>query len=565
MKMLAEMVTCKKLFIICLCIGLAYCLPACKDSGKPPEKDVVKKPAELAERTSENLKKILDFTRSYNKKMNDSVSLQSFDLVSTVYQQNKYQTIWSKDDKWNPIADSLFHVVQHAMEYGLFPADYNAPALQLIWATYQSDAVSRRDAALLARADMLFTEAYFTIAKHLKIGRLQPDSIALRKDSLYNDSYFLQYFTEAMGKRSIVKSFQDLEPKYLDYMKIRMGIRGFLDSARFIKYTYIQYPYKDSMAFIGTLMKRLAEENYIAKEGLPGDSVLLSGAIKNYQLSRDLKPTGKWSEYLVRNLNLSDWEKFKTIAVTLDRYKLLPDTLPETYALVNLPAFTLYVYEEDTLALRSKVIVGSPKTRTPLLNSKISNFVTYPQWTVPYSIIFKEMLPKIQKNVDFLRRQNLMVVDKDDNVVDPETINWSKLNKKNFPYLIRQKEGDDNSLGIIKFNFANKYSVYLHDTNARSLFKRSSRALSHGCVRVQEWEKLSYFLTRSDTTQYPADTLKAWMSRQEKHTVTGFPKLPLFIRYFTVEGKNGKLTFYEDIYGDDRLLKEKYFSRKTIS
>lgn len=158
-----------------------------------------------------------------------------------------------------------------------------------------------------------------------------------------------------------------------------------------------------------------------------------------------------------------------------------------------------------------------------------------------------------------------MVVDGYDSVIDPETIDWSKLNNKNFPYLIRQKEGDDNSLGVIKFNFSNKYSVYLHDTNARSLFSRSSRALSHGCVRVQEWEKLSQFLIRSDTIQYPPDTIKAWISRQEKHTITGFPKLPLFIRYFTVEGKGGKLTFHEDIYGDDRVLKEKYFSGKMMS
>ncbi|MEJ7737374.1 MAG: L,D-transpeptidase family protein [Chitinophagaceae bacterium] len=555
----------KKLISTCVYIGLAFFFFACADSSKPPEKDVVGKPEQLAERTRENLKKLLIFTSTNNRKMNDSVALHSFVLVNTVYQNNNYQTIWSQNITWNPIADSLYHVVQHAMEYGLFPADYNSRPLKAIWTKFQSDPVSRMDAALLARADVLFTEAYFTIARHLKMGRLQPDSLTFRRDSVYDDNYFLQYFNKAVSRNGIVQSFRDLEPRYTDYLKIRYGIKSFLDSARFVNYTYIQYPYKDSVIYIKTLLKRLTEENHIPKETQPGDSVVLAEGIKNYQLSRGLKPTGKLTESLVRRLNLTDWEKFKTIAVTLDRYKLLPDTLPETYALVNLPSYTLYVYDYDTLALRSKVIVGSPKTQTPVLNSKISNFITYPQWTVPYSIIFKEMLPKIQKNVDFLRRQNLMVVDGDDNVIDPETIDWSELDKNNFPYLIRQKEGDDNSLGVIKFNFPNKYSVYLHDTNARSFFRRSSRALSHGCVRVQEWEKLSHFLIRGDTIQYPPDTLKAWISRQEKHTITGFPKLPLFIRYFTVEGKNGKLTFYEDIYGDDRLLKEKYFSGKSIS
>ena len=243
----------------------------------------------------------------------------------------------------------------------------------------------------------------------------------------------------------------------------------------------------------------------------------------------------------------------------------MPDTLPASYILVNVPSFTLYVYNKDTLEFQSRVIVGSPKTRTPLLNSRVSNFITFPQWTVPYSIIFKDMLPKIQKNVDYLDKQNLMVVDKNDSVLDPHLIKWASLNEKHFPYLLRQKQGDDNSLGVIKFNFANKYSVYLHDTNVRWLFSKSVRALSHGCVRVQDWEKLSHYLVRSDTTRFPTDTLKAWINRQEKHTVTGFPRVPLFIRYFTVEGKNGQLKFYNDVYGDERLVKEKYFARKKIS
>lgn len=331
---------------------------------QPPEIDVVREPEQLSARVSENLKKLLHFTSTHNQKMNDSVTIYSFDLVNAVYQDNNYQTIWSEDDKWNPIADSLYYVVQHAMEYGLFPADYNARPLNNLWTTYISDSVSRRDAALLARADMLLTEAYFTIASHLKVGRLQPDSISFRKDSVYNDKYFLQYFAKAVNAKNIIQSFHELEPKYTDYLKIRNGIKNFLDSARFGDYTNIKYPYTDSITYISTVIKRLAEENFIQKEAQPGDSTILAEAIKSYQISRGLKPTGRLSELLVRRLNFTDWEKFKTIAVTLDRYKLLPDTLPGTYALVNLPSFTLYVYDSDTLALKSRVIVGAPKTRT---------------------------------------------------------------------------------------------------------------------------------------------------------------------------------------------------------
>ncbi|MBO9572369.1 MAG: L,D-transpeptidase family protein, partial [Chitinophagaceae bacterium] len=164
-------------------------------------------------------------------------------------------------------------------------------------------------------------------------------------------------------------------------------------------------------------------------------------------------------------------------------------------------------------------------------------------------------------DTNYLKKQNLMVVDKNDSVISPSTINWSKMSKNHFPYLIRQREGDDNSLGVLKFNFRNKYSVYMHDTNARWLFSKTDRAMSHGCVRVQNWQHLAFYLVRNDSIKYNPDTLTNWISRQEKHVVSGFKKLPVYIRYFTVDGEAGKLRFYEDIYAEDKVLTEKYFSK----
>jgi L,D-transpeptidase YcbB len=219
--------------------------------------------------------------------------------------------------------------------------------------------------------------------------------------------------------------------------------------------------------------------------------------------------------------------------------------LPQTYIWVNIPSYTLTVVDSSATVFQSRVIVGQPKTRTPLLTSQVSNFITYPQWTVPMSIIFKEMLPKIQKSTAFLAKENLMVVDKNDSIINPDSINWYRLNKNHFPYLLKQRQGDDNSLGVLKFNFPNKYDVYLHDTNARWLFSQNTRALSHG-------------------VRYNTDTLRNWIKRQEKHVVSGFKRVPLYIRYFTCEGKDGKLVFYDDIYGEDKLLRQRYFADKVI-
>ena len=538
---------------------------ACRNANRPPEKDVVNSMEQLATHTSDNIKKLLSYATEHGTRINDSAKIKAIGLVKTVYENNNFQTLWRATDKWPPVADSLYRIIENARRYGLFPSDYNYASLQALRNKLLTDSMSRKDAAIWARTDLLLTDAYFNIARHLKLGKLERDSISLRNDSLINDQYFLNHFTRSLSNNNIITSLHQLEPVYPEYTAIKKNIPGFLDSADFTPYTYISYPYKDTLAFTKTLQQRLSEEGLLANNGNVIDSVSLSAAITNYQNLKKIKATGKISESIVRSLNNTDNEKFISLAITLDRYKLMPESPPDTYIMVNLPSFTLYVYNKDTLILTSKTIVGSWKSKTPLLNGKISNFVTYPQWTVPYSIVFKEMLPRIQKDINYLYRQRLMVVDKYDSVIDPYDINWEKLNNKNFPYLIRQREGDDNSLGVIKFNFVNKYSVYLHDTNTRNLFSRSSRALSHGCVRVQDWEALYQFLIRSDTARFPVDTLSAWFSRQEKHTVTGFPKVPLFIRYFTVEGKSGRLKFFNDIYGYDRMLRHKYVTVKSRS
>lgn len=484
-----------------LLVVLLFCLlNSCGNNSKPPEKDVVKVPEQLADRVKENLEELINYAVENNGKINDSLELKNFPLLQKIYENSNYQANWSKEDQWQSVADSMFQFLHDLSYYGLFSSDYPVSALTDIRNKIDADSLSRRDAVLWARADLLLTASYLSIARDLKLGRLERDSLTLRNDSLLTDDYFIDHYNRAIASGNILQSLHELEPQHAGYAAIKAGIRNWLDNDSLL------YHYPDSAL-----------------------------------------------------------QQFLHVAVTLDRYKLLPDTMPSSYAWVNIPAYILRVYDADTLALQSKVIVGTPKTRTPELNSAITNFITYPQWTVPYSIIFKEMLPKIRKDLNYLQKQNLMVVDKNDNVVDPHTIDWSKMSKNRFPYLLRQRQGDDNSLGVMKFNFRNKYNVYLHDTNARGLFSKSGRALSHGCVRVQKWDSLAYFLVRNDTLRYPADTLKAWMQRQEKRMVSGFQRLPIFIRYFTVEGTmDSLLQFNRDIYKEDSVLIAVSFAGKRL-
>ena len=554
-------ITLSPVFIISIYCLLTACSGARDQKSPVSHQGKAEKPVASF---TDGLKDLIASTLNHGGKLNDSVELTNLDLIDSTYNANQYEPIWSKQQHWLPLGDSLFRFIEHSKEFGLFPSDYHFPALAFVHRVFEADSIGRKNLLLWERADLILTDAFFTLVRHLKQGRLSYDSVTLRTDTVLVSDMYRNALESALQTGSIAGPLHSLEPRYKGYDSLRAYIGNFLLKAEFKPYTYLKYPYSDSVSFFKLVEKRLHEVGELSPEKAGLDTLAFQKIFRKYQKDHGLKITSRLSDQLVDRLNQTDWEKFKKIAVNLDRYKQLPDTLPATRAWVNLPAYTLDVFNSDTLVFQSRVIVGGPNTRTPLLTSEISNFITFPQWTVPFSIIMKEMLPKIQQNVEFLTKENLMVVDSNDSIIDPNTVKWAKLNKNHFPYLLKQRQGDDNSLGVIKFNFRNKYSVYMHDTNVRGKFNNAYRAISHGCVRVKDWSKLANFLTRNDTLRYHPDTLTAWIKRQEKHMVSGFLRLPLYFRYFTCEGKDGRIKFYDDIYEEDRYLREKYFADKVI-
>jgi murein L,D-transpeptidase YcbB/YkuD len=430
------------------------------------------------------------------------------------------------------------------------------------------------DAVLWTKADVLFTDAFMHLIQDLKQGRLQPDSLAWKNNPASHQVFFtacLDRFKKGEPLDSITRSVQ---PTIKAYWLLKNAIKTFIDSMDTGNYTYIPYPYKtgdkkDSVAFVKKLLLRFSETGLFNKN-ITADSLQLAAIIKKYQLQKKLNADGKISASLIRLLNTTDIERFKRIAITLDRYKQMPETMPGKYILVNLPAFYLQVWDADTIALSSKIICGKPATSTPFITSAISDLVIFPTWTVPTSIIKKEMLPGLKRNSNYLARKGLHLYNNKGELIDPATVNWEKYSK-GIPYKIQQGSGDDNALGVIKFNFNNPFDVYLHDTNQRYLFKNAMRALSHGCVRVQEWQKLAFYIARNDSLQskktgdtlkYNTDSITNWIARKERHRIDVKNKIPLFIRYFGCEGINGTIKFYDDIYDEDKKIKERFFALK---
>ena len=558
-------------FFICL---LVFLFISCNNNTTEKNAEIIIDPLTMDSHVSENIHNALTVALKNSGKIDDSTHLQLPVVVNEFYTRIDNHPIWSSTEKWHPLADSLYRFISLAKNEGLFPGDYHFKDLQFLKDTLDADSVTRMNATYWARADLLLTDGFMRLVKDLKQGRLQTDSLSLNKDSLMVADFFIATLNKLLDKKEFTSLLISLQPIHKEYWELKKGIKRFVDSMDIKKYTRVSYPFKkgdakDSLYFIRHLQKRLWESTCIDSGNSLPDSTQLSRAIKKYQSQHNLQADGKYGKNLINSLNNTDVEKFKRIVVTLDKYKQLPEKMPEKYIWVNIPGYYLRLIDADTLLFESKVIIGKPETRTPLLTAKISDMITYPTWTVPNSIIVKQYLPRLKKNPDYITRIGLKLLSSKGEIIDPTTVNWSKYSK-GIPYKVVQGSGDDNSLGVIKFNFDNPYFVYLHDTNQRYLFKNSSRALSHGCVRVQEWEKLAAYIAGNDSISnfkkdpllYTADSIKNWIANKERHRVNVKNHLPLYIRYFTCEGKKNSIIFYEDIYGDDRLLVEKYLAEK---
>jgi len=556
--------------------GVFFCgvsLVSCKEKTKPAEKVIVVAPEKMDDNVRDLIKNFIDYSITEKGKLDDTTVLYQLPALISLYKQKVFIPQWSSSQKWLAQGDSLLLFIENAKRYGLFPADYHSRQLLRIKKLFEEDKFQdkeTRDAASWARADLMLSDALISVFHDIKLGRLPNDSITLRKDSVLTEEFVSSKFNAAASGLSLNMIISPLEPKHEGYRLLKEALGHFLDSATFNPITKIVFPNKDQAALRTAVLKRLFETGYIDSTNLQSDSLQLVGILKKYQKDKRLAADGKIGAQTIRMLNLSDEEKFKRIAITMDRYKMLPEKMPEKFIWVNIPSYSLRLMSNDTLILSSKVVVGKPKTRTPVLTSAVNEMITYPQWTIPQSIIEKEILPGLKKDTGYLRKKGYSLLNGKNEEVSPDSVNWAKYKKK-IPYKVIQGSGDDNALGVLKFNFNNNYSVYLHDTNQRPFFGLDSRALSHGCVRVQEWEKMAYYIMKNESDsmaiknkskQIPVDSLTHWLAIKEKHSIPLRVRVPVFIRYFTCEVNGGQIIFFEDIYDEDKQMSDLLFANK---
>lgn len=294
----------------------------------------------------------------------------------------------------------------------------------------------------------------------------------------------------------------------------------------------------DSSQLVAQVKKRLS-----LLEDFNGDTTniffdeALYNSLKAFQLRNGLAVDGTMGNETINTLNIPLKSRIRQIIVNMERNRWLPITKYEDILAVNIPDFKLHVFHADSLLWSCKVVVGKTEHPTTLFYGEMQNIVFSPYWNVPESIVRNELIPQMRKNSNYLATHDMEIIG----------------HRNDLP-VMRQKPGPNNSLGLVKFLFPNSYNTYLHDTPAKSLFGETSRAFSHGCIRVEEPVKLANFLLRNQA-EWTSEKIDLAMHNGKETYVKLKTKVPVFIAYFTAfVAQNGQLNFRKDVYNLDGRL-----------
>ncbi|OFY24919.1 MAG: hypothetical protein A2W98_03835 [Bacteroidetes bacterium GWF2_33_38] len=215
------------------------------------------------------------------------------------------------------------------------------------------------------------------------------------------------------------------------------------------------------------------------------------------------------------------------------------------YILVNIPTTQAEYFNNDTVVLKMRTVVGTKTNKTPTIASYITSVITFPYWNVPRTIAEKEMIPKLKENEEYLTDNNFEIVDSSGNIVDTVLV-WKDYETTYFPFHFRQSTGAENAMGVLKFNLQNPFSIYLHSTNSQSAFDRKNRFLSHGCIRLEKPFDLADALLRGNID---IKKLKNGKSNSETNSIKLPQKIQTFIIYSPTFVENNKVVFLKDVYG----------------
>ncbi len=496
--------------------------------------------------------------------------LLALDALSEFYSHRDYALAWHRDKD----REALLDTINAAKRHGLTPSDYHYNLL----ATFAARSPDDLGPEARADLDLLLTDSLLLLTSHLLHGKVNRDSLEAEWTANRQVQRIDEIVSQALEYQQIPTLIDRLTPSQSGYQQL-LTAREFLQSLLSIPWEPIvdgptirpgmidnRLPLiRQRLIALGDLMPTISLEEQVIERRYT-DRVV--AAVTRFQARHGLATDGLIGRGTLASLNISPQEKLAQLDANLERWRWLPE-LGDTYIIVNIAGFELRMIRKGEEILKTRVIVGRPYRQTPVFSDRIRYLVFNPTWTVPRTIMTEDQLPAIRRDPDYLQKMDFTVYrgwGADRVRVDPETVDWWLLSENNFPFQLVQEPGPHNALGRVKFMFPNKFDIYLHDTPARSLFSRSERTFSSGCIRVEDPFRLASLLLQGQNG-WSRDHIDRVVNSRQQTTVYLKEPVPVHLEYWTTwVDEDGTLHYRNDIYErNPRLISKLTEHPRTLS
>jgi murein L,D-transpeptidase YcbB/YkuD len=504
---------------------------------------------------SEAIRVKIEILRETGRLLIGEIEIATGNTLAEFYERRDFSPTWTDMAK----VGELLELVRSSYDDGLKPDDYHAEQIATAYRAMHSGETPA--AHQVAALDLLFSDSLLRLGFHQLYGRADPINI----DSRWNFNKRpvgpdpLQTLQDAIDSPSLTDFANTLYARGPLYLRLREGLKRHRQIHASGGWPVIPAgpTLREGMTDerIPTIAKRLEITGDFDDAATIGDvySVDLAGGVHAFQERHGLDADGIIGPATLEALNVPVDTRIDQLRINLERARWVLGGIQENFVVVNIAGYRAYLVNDSEVVWETKVQVGRSYHQTPVFRDEIDYVVMNPTWTVPYSIATKEMLPKIQSDPGYFSKRTFDVRNRAGENIDPGTIDWSSLTRRNFPYTFVQRPGPANALGRIKFIFPNEYAVYLHDTPSKSLFGRSERAFSHGCIRTENPFDLAERLLAS--AGWDRQRIDAQIESAETKTVHLAESLPVLLLYWTADiGPNGESHFYKDVYERDQRV-----------
>ena len=487
------------------------------------------------------------------------------DLVFDFYLHRKIKPVWVTKDRLNNKAKVFIKTIKEADHEGLDASIYHRDdILSLVRILELNSVFDAFEPAKYAKLELLLTDAFFSYGFHLSEGVVEPNQTNVDWHIEKPNKNLLEILRASLHNKKLEELVDILQPHHSGYLRLKSALLKYQNIKKSGGWQKIPVGPKlrkgDTEKRIAALRSRLFISGDLA-DSTSGDEKYfdeaLESGVKNFQARNGLKIDGVVGSNTLSALNISVEDRIGQIKLNMERWRWLPQDLGKRYILVNTANFELDIIENGQTVTSTRAIVGKKKRPTPALSRKITYMELNPYWNIPHKIAINDVLPCIKKDSNYLKDKNIRIFENwedDAKEVNPESIDWDTVTKKNFGFKLRQDPANSNALGRVKFIFPNEFSIYLHDTPARTLFNKTKRTFSSGCIRIEKpMELAAYLLT--DNSKWTYEKLTAAVDSKKTRTILLSDPMNIHILYWTAwVDEDGVVNFRDDIYGRDRQL-----------